>query len=74
MNKGKRPRQRKNVMPHSAIIMLSVKEIALRYGFHENTIRRWVKDDDLRCIYYGPGNKIFIAKKDVEAFIKKYYY
>ena len=74
MNEEKRPRQRKNVIPRSAITMLSVKEIARRYGFHENTVRSWVTWDALKCIRYGPGNKIFIAEKDVEKFIKKYYY
>ncbi len=74
MTEQKRRRQRKNVVPPSAITMLSVREIAKRYHFHENTVRSWVTADALRCIRYGPGNKIFIAEKDVEKFIKKYYY
>ena len=74
MGEEKRPRQRKNVIPRSAITMLSVKEIAKRYGFHENTVRSWVTEDELRHIRYGPGGKIFIAEKDVEIFIRKYYY
>jgi len=69
-----RRRQRKNVVPRTAIRMLSVKAIAQRYGFHENTVRRWVTEDELRCIRYGPGNKIFIAEGDVDDFIQKYYY
>ena len=74
MNEEERPRRRKNVIPHSAIKMLSVKEIAKRYGFHENTVRSWVAEDELRYIRYGPGGKIFIAEKDVEIYIRKYYY
>ena len=74
MSKQKRRRQRKNVVPHSAITMLSVKKIAKKYHFHENTIRSWVTSGGIKCIRYGPGNKIFIAEKDVEKFITKYYY
>lgn len=74
MSKQKGRRQRKNVVLHSAIPMLSVREIAKKYHFHENTVRRWINADALRCRRYGPGNKIFIAEKDVEKFIKKYYY
>ena len=74
MNGEKRPRQRKNVVPRSAITMLSVREIARRYGFHENTIRRWVTEDGLKSIRYGPGNKIYIAEKDADNFYRKYYY
>ena len=66
-------RKRKNVVPESTIRMLSVRDIAAKYGFHENTVRRWVRDDGLRCIRYGSGNKIFIAKKDVENFVGKWY-
>jgi len=69
-----RRRQRKNVVPRTTVRMLSVRAIARRYGFHENTVRRWVTDDGLRCIRYGPGNKIFIAEGDIEDFIQQYYY
>jgi len=69
-----RPRKRKNVIPRSDINMLSVKLVAKEYGFHQNTVRRWVTQDGLKCIRYGPGNKIYIAEKDVEKFIKRYYY
>ena len=69
-----RRRQRKNVVPPSPVRMLSVRKIAEEYGFHENTVRRWVTDDGLKCVRYGPGNKIFIAEKDVEKFINKHYY
>ncbi len=68
-----RKRLRKNVVPASTVKLLSVREIARRYGFHENTVRSWVTKDGLRCINYGPGNKIYIAEKDVEKFIKRYY-
>jgi len=54
--------------------MLSVREIARRYGFHENTVRRWVTEDGLQSIRYGPGNKIYIAEEEVDNFIKEYYY
>ena len=74
MDDLERPRRRKNVFPPEPIRMLSVQEIARRYGFHENTVRRWVTEDGLKCIRYGPGNKIYIAEKDVIKFIKKYYY
>jgi len=74
MKEQKRPRQRKNVVPRSTIKMLSVREIAKQYHFHENTIRSWVSWDGIKCIRYGPGNKIFIAEKDVQKFIKKFYY
>ncbi len=69
-----RPRRRKNVVPRGTIKMLSVREIARRYGFHENTVRRWVTEDGLQSIRYGPGNKIYIAEEEVENFIKEYYY
>ncbi len=69
-----RPRQRKKVIPSGTIKMLSVSEIAHRYEFHENTVRRWVTVDKLKSIRYGPGNKIYIAKKDVDNFIQKHYY
>jgi excisionase family DNA binding protein len=74
MNESERPRRRKNVVPPSTIKLLSVREIARRYGFHENTVRRWVAEDGLRAIRYGPGNKIYIAERDLEKFYKKYYY
>jgi len=68
-------RQRKNVVPHNTTVrMLSVRKIASVYGFHENTVRRWVTEDGLMCVRYGPGNKIFISEQDVEDFIKQYYY
>jgi transposase len=72
---GKVPRRRlrKNAIPSSPVRMLSVRAIAQKYGFHENTVRRWVNDDKLRNIRYGPGNKIYIAERDVNRFIKKFY-
>jgi excisionase family DNA binding protein len=66
-------RQRKIVRPKGPTILLSVREIARRYRFHENTVRRWVSEDELKSVRYGPGNKIYIAEKDVEEFLKKYY-
>jgi excisionase family DNA binding protein len=66
-------RQRKVVRPKSATLLLSVREIARRYRFHENTVRLWVSKDGLKSVRYGPGNKIYVAEKDVEAFLKKYY-
>ena len=69
-----RPRQRKNVVPHGARKMFSVREISRKYGFHENTVRRWVTKDGLQSIRYGPGNKIHIAEDEVSNFIKKYYH
>ena len=73
MDELERPRQRRNVIPRSTIKMLSVREIAHRFGFHENTIRSWIRDG-LKCVRYGPGNKIYVAEKEVEKFYKKYYY
>jgi hypothetical protein len=32
-----------------------------------------VSEDELKSVRYGPGNKIYIAEKDVEEFLKKYY-
>jgi excisionase family DNA binding protein len=72
-NKSRKRRQRKLVIPKSPVILLSVSEIAHRYQFHENTIRRWVSEDGLKSVRYGPGNKIFIAQKDVELFLRRYY-
>jgi excisionase family DNA binding protein len=66
-------RQRKNVRPPSPIVLLSVNEVARRYKFHPNTIRRWISEDGLKSLRYGPGSKIFVAEKDVEEFIKKFY-
>lgn len=74
MDRLERPRRRKNVVPPTTITMLSVRETASRYGFHENTVRRWVTEDGLKCMRYGPGNKIYIAEKAVEKFIQRYYY
>ena len=68
-----RQRRRKNVIPPSPVKLLSVRETARKYGFHENTVRRWINEDGLRCVRYGPGNKIFIPERDVEDFIEKYY-
>jgi excisionase family DNA binding protein len=69
-----RPRQRKNVIPPGTIRMLSIREIARRYKLHENTVRRWVTEDKLKHIRYGPGGKIYIAEKDAEKFYRKYYF
>ena len=66
-------RRRKNVTPDTRIRMLSIREIARRYDFHPNTIRNWIHEENLRYIRYGPGGKIFIAEKDVEAFIQRFY-
>jgi len=74
MDDLERPRKRKNVLPSTTVKMLPVREIARRHGFHENTVRRWVVDDGLKCVKCGPGGKIFIAEKDVVKFIRKYYY
>jgi excisionase family DNA binding protein len=68
-----RRRQRKIVRPQTPVVMLSIQEIARRYRFHENTVRRWVSQDGLKYIRYGPGGKIYIAEKDVEEFIHKFY-
>jgi len=37
-------------------------------------VRRWVTEDGLQSIRYGPGNKIYIAEEEVDNFIKEYYY
>ena len=74
MNGLERPRRRKIVIPPSTVRMLTVREIAETYGFHENSVRRWVTEDGLKSLSYGPGNKIFIAKKDVDKFIRQYYF
>lgn len=74
VNRPERRRQRRNVVPHSQTVMLSVREIARRYGFHENTVRRWVSNGDLEYIRYGPGGKFFIAEEEVENFIRQNYY
>ena len=74
MNGLERLRRRKNVVPPSTVKILSVREIADTYGFHENTVRRWVNEDGLKSVKYGPGNKMFIAKKDVDKFIRRYYF
>lgn len=73
-NGSERRRRRKNVIPPTAVKMLSIREIACRYDFHENTVRRWVTVDGLKCVRYGPGRKIYISEKDVEKFHRKYYY
>ncbi len=66
-------RRRKNVIPPVDTRMLSVQDVVNKYGFHENTIRRWVNRDGLKCLRYGPGNKMFFTKKDLDKFIKKWY-
>jgi excisionase family DNA binding protein len=73
INRFNRRRLRKNVIPPSSVRLLSVSEIARRYGFHENTVRRWVTEDEIRCIRYGPGNKIYIEERVVDEFIKRFY-
>jgi excisionase family DNA binding protein len=72
MSQNRRPR-RKNPEEASALIFLSVEAICRDYGFHPNTIRKWVAQDRLRHIRYGRGRKIFINKDDVEAFIRQWY-
>ncbi len=66
-------RKRKNVIPQSPVKLLSVNEIARRYGFHPNTVRSWVAEDGLRNIRFGPGNKIYVAQRDVEKFLHRFY-
>jgi len=77
-NKNKGPerqrRKRKNVVPPTTITMLSIRTIARKYDFHENTVRRWITEDGLPFIRYGPGGKIFIAEEAVNDFIERYYY
>jgi len=42
--------------------MLSVKDVAERYGFHPNTARAWASRDGLRHVRHGPGGKMFFRK------------
>ncbi len=55
------------------IPLLSVKHISRDYDFHPNTIRSWVKRDDLRHIRRGRGGKILIRKDDGERYIQRWY-
>ena len=74
MNGEEKRRQRKNVRPRSRVVMLSIREIARLYEFHPNTVRRWISEDGLKHVRYGPGGKIFVAQSAVENFIRQYYY
>jgi hypothetical protein len=54
--------------------MLSVDEISIKYGFHPNTVRRWVSVYGIRHIVTGRGGKIYINKVVVGDYIKQWYY
>lgn len=62
--------RRKQVNP---LWLLSVEDVARLYGFHPNTIRSWVKEDNLRHYRKGRGGKIYIREDDVRDFIARYY-
>lgn len=66
-------RRRKRSPLASRVTMLSVRQIAKRYGFHPNTVYNWVNRDGLPAVRHGPGGKILVRQDQVEAFIKQWY-
>jgi len=69
----KRYRRKRNIIVKGRVAMLSVESISAQYGFHPNTIYKWVARDGLRCVRQGPGKKIFIRQDYVDRFIKLWY-
>jgi excisionase family DNA binding protein len=53
--------------------LLGVQEIAIRYGFHPNTIRRWTNEDGLRHYRSVPGRKILVREDDLTDFLMSNY-
>ena len=53
--------------------MMTVKNVAEKYGFSEHTVYNWINRDGLKHIRNGQGSKILIKRADVEAFIDAWY-
>ena len=53
--------------------LLSVEQIAKKYDFHPNTVRRWVHVDGLVCYRKGRGRKMWFKQADLEDFLLKTY-
>jgi hypothetical protein len=53
--------------------MLSIKRISDLYGFHPQTIYRWLAKHDLEAEKHGRGGKLFIRKDYLEDFIRTWY-
>jgi excisionase family DNA binding protein len=53
--------------------MMTIKNVAEKYGFSEHTVYNWVSRDGLKHIRNGQGSKILIKQADVEAFIDAWY-
>ena len=63
-------KRRKQISP---VWLLSVEEVARRYQFHPNTIRSWVREDNLRHYHKGRGGKIYLREDNVRDFIAQNY-
>lgn len=51
-------------------VLLTVREVAARFGVHEDTIRRWVEKgalDAVRLGPHGPGRKPRVRISEAEA-------
>lgn len=49
--------------------MYSVKEVAKELKVHENTIRRWIRDGDLKCLKIG--KQVRITEEQLKQFLEK---
>lgn len=49
-----------------------VKEIVAKFGVHEQTVRRWIKQGDLPAILFGRRGGYRVKASDLEAFLEAY--
>ena len=49
---------------------VDVQEIVNRLGVHEQTVRRWIKRDELPAIIFGRRSGYRVKESDLQAFIE----
>jgi len=68
--------RRKRRLHPNPVSLLSVQEIARRFNFHPDTVRRWVHEDGLRCYRGGRGpggGKMWLREDEVLDFLARVY-
>ena len=58
----------KNKLPQR---MLGVKEVAVIFNIHSNTVRRWEKNGLLKSYAIGPGHSLRFRQEDIVDFLDR---
>lgn len=49
--------------------LLSVEQVAKRFGVSDKTVRRWIHDKQLRCVLLGRTKRLRIPQSELDLFI-----